>query len=189
MTPSLSQLGLGYDTISVLQAVPPFYQMVNQGLLDEPVFAFYLGQAGGTGVDPDGGEAVFGGVDKAHYTGSIKYAPVRRRGYWEVELESVTLGDETMELEKTGAAIDTGTSLIALPTDVAEIINAEIGAKKSWSGQYSVECAAREKMPDLSFKFGGEDYTLTAFDYILEVQGQCISPFTGLDVGLFPRLP
>lgn len=32
---------------------------------------------------------------------------------WEVELESVTMGKETLELEDTGAAIDTGTSLIA----------------------------------------------------------------------------
>ena len=32
-----------------------------------------------------------------------------------------------MELEGTGAAIDTGTSLIALPSDIAEIINKEIG--------------------------------------------------------------
>ena len=39
---------------------------------------------------------------------------------WEVELEKVKFGDEEMELESTGAAIDTGTSLIALPTDIAE---------------------------------------------------------------------
>jgi len=32
--------------------------------------------------------------------------------YWEVELESVAFGKETMELENTGAAIDTGTSCV-----------------------------------------------------------------------------
>jgi saccharopepsin len=36
-------MGLGYDTISVNKIVPPFYNMLDQGLLDEPVFAFYLG--------------------------------------------------------------------------------------------------------------------------------------------------
>ena len=105
------QFGLGYDTISVLHTVPPFYKMMEKGMLDEPVFAFYLGSAEGTKADPNGGEVVFGGVDKAHYEGEIFYAPVRRRGYWEVELKSVKFGDEEMKLHNVGAAIDTGKCL------------------------------------------------------------------------------
>lgn len=117
-------LGLAYDTISVQHMVPPFYRMIEQGLLDEPKFAFWMGNAD---KDSEGGEAVFGGVDEKHYNGKINYVPVRRKGYWEVELEKFTFGDEVMELEGTGAAIDTGTSLIALPSDIADIINSEIG--------------------------------------------------------------
>ncbi|POY70891.1 hypothetical protein BMF94_6068 [Rhodotorula taiwanensis] len=169
-------LGLGYDTISVAHVVPPFYNMINQGLLDEPVFAFWMGS------DPEQGEAVFGGVDSKHYTGKIDYVPVRRRGYWEVELEKVGFGKETLELENTGAAIDTGTSLIALPTDVAEMINTEIGAKKNWAGQYTVECDTIKSLPDLTLYFGGKPYSLSAEDYILQVQGTCLSAFTGLDI-------
>ncbi|PLW48875.1 hypothetical protein PCANC_07514 [Puccinia coronata f. sp. avenae] len=174
--------GLGYDTISVLHTVPPFYKMMDKGMLDEPVFAFYLGSADGTKADPNGGEVVFGGVDKAHYEGEIFYAPVRRRGYWEVELKSVKFGDEEMKLHNVGAAIDTGTSLIALPTDTAEIINAEIGATKSWSGQYTVDCSRIPELPDLTFNFGGKEFTITGEDYILQVQGTCVSAFTGLDM-------
>ncbi|KAI9615587.1 hypothetical protein H4Q26_011529 [Puccinia striiformis f. sp. tritici PST-130] len=160
--------GLGYNTISVLHTTPPFYKMMEKGLLDEPVFAFYLGSAEGNKADPDGGEVVFGGVDKAHYEGEIFYAPVRRRGYWEVELKSVKFGDEEMKLKNVGAAIDTGTSLIALPTDTAEIINAEIGAKKSWSGQYTVDCGRIPELPDLTFNFGGKEFKITGEDYILQ---------------------
>lgn len=174
--------GLGYHTISVLHTVPPFYKMLEQGLLDEPVFAFYLGSTEAGKVDPDCGEVVFGGVDEAHYEGEIFYAPVRRRGYWEVELKSVKFGNEEMKLNNVGAAIDTGTSLIALPTDTAEIINAEIGATKSWSGQYTVDCGRISELPDLTFNFGGKDFTITGEDYILQVQGTCISAFTGLDM-------
>jgi hypothetical protein len=36
-------------------------------------------------LDPEQGEAVFGGVDEKHFKGKIEYVPVRRRGYWEVE--------------------------------------------------------------------------------------------------------
>jgi len=174
-------MGLAYDTISVNHIVPPFYNMVNQGLLDHALFTFWLGDAN-AGEGAPGGEAVFGAIDDSHYTGKITYAPVRRKGYWEVELEKVKFGDEEMELENTGAAIDTGTSLIALPTDVAEIINKEIGATKSWNGQYTVDCAKIADLPPLTFTFAGKDYQIEASDYILNVQGSCISSFTGLDI-------
>ncbi|KAG6837444.1 hypothetical protein H0H93_009538 [Arthromyces matolae] len=172
-------LGLGYDTISVNHIVPPFYQMIDQGLIDHSVFSFRLGSS-----EEDGGEAVFGGIDSDAYTGSIHYVPVRRKAYWEVELEKIKFGDDELELENTGAAIDTGTSLIALPTDMAEMINTQIGAKKSWSGQYQVECSKVPSLPELSFFFGGKQYPLKGSDYILEVQGTCISAFTGLDINL-----
>ncbi|KDN51374.1 putative PEP4-aspartyl protease [Tilletiaria anomala UBC 951] len=170
-------LGLAYDTISVNGIVPPFYQMINQKLIDQPQFAFYLGSS-----DSDGGEAVFGGVDESHYTGKITYAPVRRKGYWEVSLDKVSFGDEDMELDNAGAAIDTGTSLIALPTDVAEILNKEIGATKSWNGQYTIDCEKVKSLPNLTFTFDGKQYPLGPEDYILNVQGSCLSSFMGLDM-------
>ncbi|KAF8914649.1 endopeptidase [Mucidula mucida] len=153
-------LGLAYDTISVNHITPPFYSMVNEKLLDAPVFAFRVGSS-----EDDGGEAT-----------SV--------AYWEVELSKVAFGDDVLELENTGAAIDTGTSLIALPTDMAEMLNTQIGAKKSWNGQYQVDCAKVPSLPDLTFTFGTKDYSLKGTDYILEVQGTCISAFTGLDINL-----
>ncbi|OJT03765.1 Saccharopepsin [Trametes pubescens] len=172
-------LGLGYDTISVNHIVPPFYALVNQGLLDSPVFSFRLGDS-----EEDGGEAIFGGIDHSAYSGKIDYVPVRRKAYWEVELEKIRLGDEELELENTGAAIDTGTSLIALPSDLAEMLNAQIGAKKSWNGQYTVDCAKVPDLPDLTFFFNGKPYVLKGTDYVLEVQGTCMSSFTGIDINM-----
>jgi saccharopepsin len=74
-------LGLAYDTISVNHIVPPFYNMIDQKLLDEPVFSFRMGSS-----EEDGGEAIFGGVDKSAYKGKLDYVPVRRKGYWSVHL-------------------------------------------------------------------------------------------------------
>ncbi|KAL7416888.1 aspartic peptidase A1 [Mrakia frigida] len=174
-------LGLAYDNIAVGRAVPPFYNMIDQGLLDEPVFSFRVGSS-----EEDGGEAIFGGVDKTAYKGKLDYVPVRRKGYWEVELEQIAFGDEVLELEGTGAAIDTGTSLVSsfalMPTEIAEMLNKEIGATKSWNGQYSVDCATVPDLPNLVLQFGGKPYTLAGSDYILEVQGTCLSAFTGLDI-------
>ena len=72
-------------------------------MLDEPVFSFRIGSS-----EADGGEALFGGIDETAFTGKLTYAPVRRKAYWEVELEKITFGDDEVELENTGAAIDTG---------------------------------------------------------------------------------
>lgn len=170
-------LGLAYDTISVDGVVPPFYQMINQGLLDEPVFSFYLGDSA-----ENGGEAIFGGWDESKHKGKITWAPIRRKGYWEVELNGIGLGDEELELENFGGAVDTGTSLIALPSDIADILNKQIGAKKGWQGQSSIDCESRANLPDLTFRIDGKQYPLSAYEYTLEVQGSCISAFTGLDI-------
>ncbi|UKZ49748.1 saccharopepsin [Trichoderma virens] len=168
-------LGLGYDTISVNGIIPPFYQMVNQKLLDEPVFAFYLGSG------DEGSEAVFGGVDESHYSGKIEYIPLRRKAYWEVDLDSIAFGDEVAELENTGAILDTGTSLNVLPSGLAELLNAEIGAKKGFGGQYTVDCSKRDSLPDITFSLAGSKYSLPATDYIIEMSGNCISSFQGMD--------
>ncbi|ODV85493.1 hypothetical protein CANARDRAFT_28281 [[Candida] arabinofermentans NRRL YB-2248] len=172
-------LGLAYDTISVNKIVPPIYNALNLGLLDEPKFAFYLGD---TNEDADnGGVATFGGVDETKYTGKITWLPVRRKAYWEVSFDGIGLGSEFASLEGHGAAIDTGTSLIALPSQLAEILNTEIGAKKSWSGQYSIECDTRDSLPDLTLNFDGYNFTISPYDYTLEVSGSCISAFTPMD--------
>ncbi|KAF4635134.1 hypothetical protein G7Y89_g2969 [Cudoniella acicularis] len=170
-------LGLGYDTISVNKIPPPFYSMVDQGLLDKAVFAFYLGDT----ADGDNSEATFGGVNPDHYTGKITTIPLRRKAYWEVDLDAIKFGDATAELENTGVILDTGTSLIALPSTLAELLNKEIGAKKGYNGQYSVECDKRDSLPDITFTLSGYDFKITPYDYILEVQGSCISTFMGMD--------
>ena len=111
-------LGMGWDSISVDGMVTPFKNMVDQKLIDEPVFAFYLTGEG----EGDDSEVVFGGVDKSHYTGDVTYLPLRRKAYWEVDLDSIALGDESADFENTGAILDTGTSLIVLPTTMAELM-------------------------------------------------------------------
>jgi saccharopepsin len=111
-------MGLGYDTISVNGIVPPFYNMLDQGLLDEPVFAFYLGDTN----EGEESEATFGGINKDHFSGKLTKIPLRRKAYWEVDLDAITFGDNTAELENTGAILDTGTSLIALPSTLAELL-------------------------------------------------------------------
>ncbi|EDO18335.1 hypothetical protein Kpol_1013p6 [Vanderwaltozyma polyspora DSM 70294] len=171
-------LGLAYDTIAVNRVVPPFYNAINKKLVDEPIFSFYLGD---DTKSEDGGQVTFGGYDSSLFTGDITWLPVRRKAYWEVKFDAIALGNEVADLVNHGAAIDTGTSLITLPSGLAEVINSQIGAKKSWSGQWIVDCKTRDTLPDMTFTFDGYNFTITPYDYTLEVSGSCISAITPMD--------
>lgn len=59
--------GLGFPSISIGGATPPFINLVTQGLVKEPVFSFWLNR---NEPDQEGGELVLGGVDPAHYKGN-----------------------------------------------------------------------------------------------------------------------
>ena len=152
----------------------------------------YLGDAN---QKTEGGEISFGAVNHDFFTGPITWAPVIRKGYWEVHLQNVTLGGQNIGVTTTRAAIDTGSSLFALPTTEADAINKKIGGRKNWSGQYVVDCDTIPSLPALSLGFGGKQFILKGEDYVLQVQSgslddsksasQCVSGFMGLDASFF----
>lgn len=57
-----------------------------------------------------------------------------------------------------------------------------IGAKKSWNGQYTVDCSVVDSLPDFTLTFNNKPYTLKGSEYILNAGGTCISSFTGMDI-------
>ncbi|GAB4825172.1 hypothetical protein Ancab_008047 [Ancistrocladus abbreviatus] len=130
-------LGLGFQDISVGNAVPVWYNMINQSLVSEPVFSFWLNR---NANEEEGGEIVFGGVDPDHYKGEHTYAPVTHKGYWQFDMDDVLIGGETTGYCAGGcsAIADSGTSLLAGPTTIVAQINHAIGA----SGVVSQECKA-----------------------------------------------
>jgi saccharopepsin len=142
---------------------------------------------GTTDVD-EGGEVMFGGYDQEHIDGHITWSPVVRKGYWEVALEGVKVGKKKITISSKSAAIDTGSSLFAMPTQEAEEINTRIGATKTQNGQYTVDCEMVDSMPNLTLVFSGKDFVLEPSDYILRIGGffgskeSCVSGFMGLDI-------
>ncbi|XP_057419533.1 aspartic proteinase [Lotus japonicus] len=130
-------LGLGFKEISVGNAVPVWYNMVEQGLIKEPVFSFWLNRKP---EEEEGGEIVFGGVDPAHYKGNHTYVPVTRKGYWQFDMGDVLIDGKSTGYCADGcsAIADSGTSLLTGPTTVITMINHAIGA----SGVVSTECKA-----------------------------------------------
>ena len=128
-------LGLGFQEISVGNSVPIWYNMIEQGLVKDPVFSFWLNRKP---EEEQGGELVFGGVDPTHFKGEHTYVPVTQKGYWQFAMGDVLIdGKPTGYCAKGCSAIaDSGTSLLAGPTAVITMINQAIGA----SGIVSQEC-------------------------------------------------
>ncbi|XP_030453556.1 aspartic proteinase-like [Syzygium oleosum] len=130
-------LGLGFQEISVGNAVPVWYNMVDQGLVKDPVFSFWFNR---NAEEEDGGEIVFGGVDPNHFEGDHTYVPVTRKGYWQFDMGDVLIDGKTTGFCAGGcsAIADSGTSLLAGPTTIITEVNHAIGA----AGVVSEECKA-----------------------------------------------
>lgn len=177
-------LGLAYDKISVNKVKPCFDNIIEQKLVEQNVFSFYLNR--NPGATP-GGELLFGGIDKQYYTGNLNWVNVTRKAYWQVQMDKVDVGNGlTVCSNGCAAIVDTGTSLITGPTKEIKLLQKAIGATQIIKGQYIVPCDKLSSMPIVNLVFGGQAYPLTAEQYILQVtvKGQtlCLSGFSGLDV-------
>ncbi|KAG7615147.1 Aspartic proteinase A3 [Arabidopsis thaliana] len=130
-------LGLGFKEISVGNSTPVWYNMVEKGLVKEPIFSFWLNR---NPKDPEGGEIVFGGVDPKHFKGEHTFVPVTHKGYWQFDMGDLQIaGKPTGYCAKGCSAIaDSGTSLLTGPSTVITMINHAIGAQ----GIVSRECKA-----------------------------------------------
>jgi len=164
--------GLAWDRISVDGVQTPVQALVASGELPEPVFAFYLGN------NADG-ELTIGGVDQAHYTGDFTYVPLSSEDYWSVKLDSLAL-DGNIIGSTQKAIVDSGTSLLAGPTEEVTAIATALNLGSVLGKEYTVDCS---KTYTFSFTIGGQEWTLNQEDMILSNSGgQCIFGMIGLDV-------
>ena len=79
--------GMGFPQISVDGLEPVFNSAVDQKLVKEPIFSFWLDRKVG---DVRGGEIVLGGVDEKHFKGKHTWTDVTREGYWQFKMDKVS---------------------------------------------------------------------------------------------------
>jgi phytepsin len=126
-------LGLAFESISVDSVTPVWYNLISQNIVSSPVFSFWLNR------DPNapagqGGELTLGGSDPNHYTGAFTYVPLTNETYWEFSMDSLAVGP-TVYCTTCRAVADTGTSLLAGPSDLIKQIQAQIGATGVFTGE------------------------------------------------------
>jgi len=172
-------LGMAFQSISVDHITPPFQNLVQQGLVQNNVFGFYL-----SATDGSQGELTLGGIDSNHYTGQLTYVPLISETYWEAELRAFTVNGQSITTA-TKVVLDTGTSIMAGPTAEVKALAALVGAKPYFlnPAEYTIDCSLVPSLPDITLNIGGNPFVLKGADYVVNVQGViCLFGFTGIDM-------
>lgn len=160
-------MGIGYRTNEAQAAnlgLTPYRnfpaRLASDGVINSAAYSLYLND-----LDSSTGSLLFGGVDRAQYTGELVTLPIQSVGtdsagndvfreFW-LTLNQLDLGGQTVS-EDMGLAVllDSGSSLTYLPDQLAAAIYEAVGAQyESSAGVAVVECALAQQSANLTFHF------------------------------------
>ncbi|KAJ2663471.1 aspartic proteinase precursor [Coemansia sp. RSA 1200] len=130
--------GLAFKTLSSGGLVPPMARMIEEALVDEPVFAFALSQG-----HRSFGELLLGGYNELHYKGDLRWMRVTRAKYWQVSMEGVWYGDGKFNL----LSLSKDRDVASMPLDLILSSSVEALPKNQWEKARADEAkeAARKK--------------------------------------------
>lgn len=163
--------------------MPTFIDLLkSQGVISQRVFSFYFSNASFTDDQYDTeSECIIGEIDTSKASGNIAYIPLYGTpSFWGVELDSVTLADQSVDISAKVAILDTGTSLLAIPAnDIYSLLstfshfgNCNIDAN---IGYIVCDCSqGMSPYPALRFSLGGYSFSLQGEDYFLQDKGKCV---------------
>ncbi|KAH8352879.1 hypothetical protein KR084_006986 [Drosophila pseudotakahashii] len=172
-------LGLGLPEIALDGVTTPLDNILNQGLIEEPVFSLYVNRNASDASN--GGVLLLGGSDPTLYRGCLTYVPLSKVGFWQITVGQVKIGGKKL-CSNCQAIFDVGTSLIIVPCPALQIINQKLGIKATnlKNGVYIIDCSKISSLPNIVLNIGWKDFTLRPADYILNYSGTCVSGFASL---------
>lgn len=104
---------MAFPSISQLQTTPLFQNLISQGKVASPNFSFKL-TSSGAALD-------LGGMVSSRYvSGTTQWTPVTSQSYWNVQAQTQVNGKGVSSLGTFAAIVDSGTTLIVVPTSDGE---------------------------------------------------------------------
>ncbi|KAF5386467.1 hypothetical protein D9757_005902 [Collybiopsis confluens] len=132
--------------------------LYTQGKISNEVVGVAFAPTTGASNEPEGA-LVFGAQDSSRFVGQITYVP-KETDYWGINQSISYKGVEIMATS-TGV-IDTGTTLLYLPTDTFNSYIASTGGVfDEATGLYEITEAQYNALEDLVFNIGGTELPLT----------------------------
>ncbi|KAF7330311.1 Acid protease [Mycena venus] len=175
-------MGLGGKGLSNQGVPTPVQAMKDTGFIDQAITSYRLPRL----LDhTNNGEVTFGGLDESKFDRStLVTVNSTGDGFWFAPLGGVSVdGDDVSGIQSTVGLMDTGTTLLVVPTKESAAIHAKIpGAKLQSSGQWSIPCGTNTTV---ALKFGGKSFPINPKDLVFasfgKTTGDCTSGIGSFD--------
>jgi len=145
--------------------------MIRDKVLKQNLFSVFFGA-----VDDEESEISFGEYRKERMASDLFWVPVSNPGYWQVAMEDITIANKRQSLchGNCQVAVDTGTSLMAGPSDIINTLTQKLIVKK--------DCSNYRKLPNLGFIVGAHILNLKPEDYVDKGDDGCSMALMTLDI-------
>merc|ERR1719272_2248868 len=162
-------MGLGFKDLSMGKGFNIIDDFYAGGQLPGGQISFYLTDGGDS-------EVTFGGYKSEYLASDIVWARVDVESYWQVSIDDITFDNQPKKLCGGGCnvALDTGTSMLAGPSDLVDKLTSMLGAKE--------DCSNFNSLPKLGFQIGDKVLNLKPDDYMDSQGTECSLSFMALDV-------
>lgn len=152
------------NTVSNTNTVPTFLDnLYSQGTISQEVLGVSFQPESGSDTSDTNGELTLGGTDSSKYTGSITYFPAPGP-YWGATVQSFKYGTKTLGSGGSGI-VDTGTTLIYIPTSAYNAFLSAAGGKTDSSSGLSV--FTKKPTSNFVITINGVAYSLTPAQYLV----------------------
>ena len=166
------------DSTATTVSPSPWSMMVNQSVLDANIFTLELPHGPMYAQNPGRrGEITFGGLNPKYSSADFSTLPFSNYSdqAWIVEAQYLTWENETHSIHEdfenvTLAGFDTTSWSIFLPGYWPWKIYRSVD-HECHSLNCVIDCNKRQSMPNFTFGVGGKRFTLTAFEYTVEILG------------------
>jgi hypothetical protein len=162
-------MGLGFKDLSMGEGFNIIDDLYAKNQLPQGQISFYLTDGGDS-------EVTFGGYKPEYLASDIVWAPVKKESYWQVSIDDITFDNTPKNLCPDGCevAVDTGTSMLAGPSDLVDKLSNMLGAKQ--------DCSNYQSLPKLGFQIGDKVLNLKPDDYMDSSPNDCSFSLMSLDV-------
>ncbi|OCF30926.1 hypothetical protein I316_07452 [Kwoniella heveanensis BCC8398] len=163
--PNSGVLGMAFSSISSSGKATYFENLISTKSVSSPLFGFHL-----TRRQAQGSQLCIGCYDSSKFTGGISWIPVISQTYWSVSMTSFSAnGGRSNALSSSLiGAVDTGTTLIYVPTAIADQFYSQIPgssrADQYGDGFYQYPCKGSA---NVMLGFNGKAFALNPVDFNL----------------------